>query len=487
MSLCRLQPLSRGLGFCPACDPHARRPIPLGARRRCLGAARHDLPTIPLADSEGPGTILARLLKRFGIAETATCRCREMARKMDLNGPRWCRAHLDEIVEHLLREASRRKWMRYVPLRRIAAKYLVLFAIATAERRGAKQTELKSLPVTSTRLAHAVAMPRYDNHKTNVLSIVWRTGWQDIRRRVQFALGDRYAVHEVVSDQSPAMEAWVRALPEGSLVINHASTINATRFIAIVAARPDIQFIAVNHCSLNHAARWPQYFETERRLLEASETYENLHYSCPDPNVKWHLLGYRRTMWWPNPVFVPEDREPRRLDRPCIAIVGRDDFMKGFPSQIFAMGLLKRLMPELRCVAIINHAPAHWFGRELAASCRIDLEILPWLSVDDWYRFLREEASIILQCSLAESFNYVTVEAALHGRPFVASLSIRHCPSEWFADHSRPESIAERAIEILRNYEVHSRMACELGMEIADRQNREFVSMIERIVESTHK
>jgi hypothetical protein len=47
---------------------------------------------------EGPGTRLMRLLRRLGFRHTQQCRCQDMALKMNIGGPQWCREHIDEIL-----------------------------------------------------------------------------------------------------------------------------------------------------------------------------------------------------------------------------------------------------------------------------------------------------------------------------------------------------------------------------------------------------
>lgn len=54
---------------------------------------------------EGPGTKLARWLKRLGFRQSKTCACRSMIVRMNSGGPKWCIENVEEIV-WALREAS---------------------------------------------------------------------------------------------------------------------------------------------------------------------------------------------------------------------------------------------------------------------------------------------------------------------------------------------------------------------------------------------
>ena len=79
----------------------------------------------------GPGTHLANLFKWFGIkAKEKGCGCRSYQKKMDKGGPQWCRDHKQEIIDHLAKEAKKRK----LPFIRLAAEKLVELAIRRAEK-----------------------------------------------------------------------------------------------------------------------------------------------------------------------------------------------------------------------------------------------------------------------------------------------------------------------------------------------------------------
>ena len=79
----------------------------------------------------GPGTHLKNMLGWVGIrAKEKGCGCQSMQKKMDKNGPQWCRDHKEEILDHLAKEAQKRG----LPFVRLAAEKLVDLAIQRAER-----------------------------------------------------------------------------------------------------------------------------------------------------------------------------------------------------------------------------------------------------------------------------------------------------------------------------------------------------------------
>jgi hypothetical protein len=83
----------------------------------------------------GAGTELKRILRRpiailgwLGF-DFSRCRCDERALIMDLEGPRWCRANVETIVEWL-REAAQQF---HLPFSYRGARFIILRAIRRAE------------------------------------------------------------------------------------------------------------------------------------------------------------------------------------------------------------------------------------------------------------------------------------------------------------------------------------------------------------------
>jgi hypothetical protein len=80
----------------------------------------------------GPGTELAKLLKRFGIDSSPQCQCRSMARKMDAWGPDECSRpeRIDEVLAVMRAEAAKRS----LPFLDTIGRMLIRRAIANARR-----------------------------------------------------------------------------------------------------------------------------------------------------------------------------------------------------------------------------------------------------------------------------------------------------------------------------------------------------------------
>lgn len=85
----------------------------------------------------GAGTELKKLLSRFGIEPTPTCRCREKAREMDAWGVDECERpeRINEIVAVMRAEAA----ARGLPFLDAAGRMLVRRAIANARRKESRR------------------------------------------------------------------------------------------------------------------------------------------------------------------------------------------------------------------------------------------------------------------------------------------------------------------------------------------------------------
>ena len=86
---------------------------------------------MPTTTTTGPGTHLKNMLAWFNIkAKEKGCGCKSLQKKMDKNGPQWCRDNMEEILDHLAKEAKKRN----LPFVRLAAGKLVEIAIRKAEK-----------------------------------------------------------------------------------------------------------------------------------------------------------------------------------------------------------------------------------------------------------------------------------------------------------------------------------------------------------------
>ena len=83
--------------------------------------------------SDGPGTELKKLLKKFGIHSQANCSCNKRADEMDNQGNDWVEENIDIVVDWMKEEARKRK----LPFLKTAGKILVRKAVANSRKKQA--------------------------------------------------------------------------------------------------------------------------------------------------------------------------------------------------------------------------------------------------------------------------------------------------------------------------------------------------------------
>jgi hypothetical protein len=316
-----------------------------------------------------------------------------------------------------------------------------------------------------------------------ILHLTFRKGWQDIARRSQFAFRAD-GLHEVSEDlPSPKSDDLRRRIQAGvKLVINHGFVFAADQFVRIAREFPRIAFVAVNHCALNHTLNSPQVWPGICAYRAAMPTLPNLWLGEPD----WlscladlfpaSIRG--RVVWWPNPVALPPSPATVRPDPPCILLACRSDVVKALPSQLCGMALAQRQRPSLRCVLSLANGSAP----KLIEATGGRIETAKYADAAGWARRLREEVSVAMQASMAESFNYVALDALGWGRPVVGSSAIRYLPPAWTCNPNDPRQIAAMILEHLDDYEARAAEARRVAEAVSGRQNAAYCQTIKGLL-----
>jgi hypothetical protein len=318
-----------------------------------------------------------------------------------------------------------------------------------------------------------------------LIRCVVKPNWQDLERRSRAALPDWDTV-ELVKPDGKILSNAIRQ-HGARLVISNAFAVRVPALMDLARKYPTVVFMGVDHSSLNHTLNYHQHFLDERQILEGTRELANLWYASPDRHAPWTKLGYQRYRWWPNPIYLPPYVPPPKLDRACVCIASRLDWMKGLPSQIAAAALIQR---STGCRVVVNlrdrDQPRYRSLLQHAHACQLEFEEPGWMDFDQWLRFLREEVSVLLQPSMSDSFNYATVDALSVGRPFVGSETIPHTPKDWrVRDPNDPAEIALITTRILGTRPIADR--CRLFAEqLAERQNVAHAKLIAEITSQAH-
>lgn len=324
-----------------------------------------------------------------------------------------------------------------------------------------------------------------DNADATIFHLTHRVNWQDVLRRSKFALHQHGIAVDGIELPKPNDKTMRKELSrrKPDIVFNHAFMLASKTTIELAREYPAIQFVSVNHSNQNHTYTWPQYLGEMRLILEATKTLPNLWLASPDAYMPWLDLGYERYTHWPNPVYLPPAPPipAPPSDPPTLAIVGRTDWMKALPTQIAAAALVQRKRP-LRVALLLNGEGSRKDGLyEHARACQLQYELPAWMPPEAWEAFLRDQVSVVCQPSMSESFNYVSLDGASYGRPFVGSEAIRHTPKPWRVKNPNDcYEIAAKLESILDDYPAASRMARAVAERIAERNNRAYAALVKR-------
>lgn len=341
----------------------------------------------------------------------------------------------------------------------------------------------EKVPGSNGRVCRDCLVPMQSISSLPIVHITHRTGWQDILQRSQ-ATGAQYHFVEIPITEKDHLQKAINLRP--AAIINHAFFEDADTFLVTARKHKNIAFAGVNHCSLNHAYRWPHYYTAIRKWLNAMEEIENVWYGGPDQFSSFEKFRpsiQERIVWYPNPVLIPPEASTNIPDPPTVVLACRDDWiMKCVPAQMVGMALAKQRRPEIQLqisLRFANKVIPHM--QALTNCCRTKFEWFEFLEPNDWYKKLANEASVVMQATDHESFGYVAIDAMGHGRPVVTGSSVKFAPRDWWVDTEAPEQIADKILWHLDHYEESSKLARETAEKTAEYQNTAHRNLLQRI------
>jgi len=347
----------------------------------------------------------------------------------------------------------------------------------------------EKVPGAKGRTCRECKVPMEANAVT-ILHITHRAGWQDIVRRSHYAFSTHDCNYTSKEVPKAGEKEIVAAINDGAKIVAHHAFASGDTdgFIKLAGRFPNVQFVALNHCSLNHTYRWPAFFDMMLKYTNAAKRLRNVWYAGPDQFCHYRDFApdhaKERFLWWPNPVMIPDAPSTIVPDPPLVMIACRDDLMKAIPAQMVAMALVKKQRPETKIAVslcfgdkMIPHL------QEFAKILDTKFEWWRYGSSDDWYRRLRENISIVMQVSAHESFGYVAVDAMGYGRPAVMGPSIVYGPDEWHCGTEQPKQIADVILGLLDNYAAASALARKTAEQVADSQNAAYTATIKKLLE----
>ncbi len=136
MTECALEQLDNSKWWCPTCDSKKKRLLPVEAHRKCPGKEWKSSRKPKQQTNNGVGDHLHDLIIKFTKElPKGGCGCEQLIAQMNQWGPNGCRKRMEEIADHMMDEADKRKWkLAKWPGTRTGAKLLVRWAIKKTEK-----------------------------------------------------------------------------------------------------------------------------------------------------------------------------------------------------------------------------------------------------------------------------------------------------------------------------------------------------------------
>lgn len=313
----------------------------------------------------------------------------------------------------------------------------------------------------------------------DILHVTPRPDWQRILSRGRFALGEHGIMATAAELVRPTAEALRERLSHDPprLVFVHAFNVPAAAVLSLARQHRDTRFVFACHSHETHLFTWAALFAEMRQALDATRMEPNIWYA--GPLTHWRELGYERAIRWEWPCRLPRWQEPPRIDPPTLLITSRVDLVKAIPAQLIAAVLLQRRHGCRVALSLpVETGPREQAIQDTIAAAGLMADRWHWAGEAEFERRLRERVSIVLQPSMSETFNYVSLEAGAAGRPWVGSAAIEHTPDGWRADPNDPADIARVGQWLLANYNDASFQARQIAERVTRRNNAAYADVV---------
>lgn len=246
------------------------------------------------------------------------------------------------------------------------------------------------------------------------------------------------------------------------LVFNHALQADPGRLRKFAKEHSWTDFVHVNHSALGHLERRdPKFCEKVTALIHAVRDEPNIWYASIDEPVIGRAAGLERSLHMPSPMPVLDAVPYRQVSEvPVVAMAGRIDPIKNQLNQLVALAMMKKVQIHL-CMAVPD-----WIKSMLRA-LRIEAFCPGMMDHAKWLEYLKTTPDVVLQCSYAESFNNIALEAMQMGVPVITSPAIRFGLPQIQADPNSPSDIVTSLTIALEKHRALSAESVNIAREVA--------------------
>lgn len=384
---------------------------------------------------DGPGTMLRKRLKAWGISSCAGCN--KTAREMDELGPDECHRQRERLASEILPRAK--QWMRKGEFRawfmsrfsdRVEDAVLTVAILKLIDDAVIESRELRQRRTVDVMVVIAQGVGQWHESQTGFSELLGDAG---ITNCTEYLPPNQPSeVEEALREISPKV-CIIRAMP-----------FTAAEVAGMADGWPDVRFVVVCHSLPSHLVVWKDTLGKFADFIRLSNEKPNVYLGTPDERVPWGRLS--KSIWLPNSTGEVPPGDDRGVIGPVdISLVGRRDTVKNVPNQIIAAAIANRTR-ECRLHLMISGGTADF--EALAKACDIDCFVHQWQPHEQHRLRVAGMIDIGMQAGFCESFNYVALEHLLSGKPVVGSPAIRFLPTEMQADPNDIDGMAEMILNL---------------------------------------
>jgi glycosyltransferase involved in cell wall biosynthesis len=260
------------------------------------------------------------------------------------------------------------------------------------------------------------------------------------------------------------------------LIFNHAIQADPVRLRKFAQNHSWTDVVHVNHSALGHLERRdPKFCEKVSALIHAVRDEPNIWYASIDEPMIGHASGLERSLHMPSPMPLLDAVPYRPISAvPVVAMAGRVDPIKNQLNQLVALAMMEKVQIHL-CMTVPD-----WIKSMLRA-LRIEAFCPGMMDHAKWLEYLKTTPDVVLQCSYAESFNNLALEAMQMGVPVVTSPVIRFGLPQIQADPNSPSDIAQSLRIALETHRELSEESVKVSGEVARTSVETFNASMSRL------
>lgn len=248
-----------------------------------------------------------------------------------------------------------------------------------------------------------------------------------------------------------------------------APFIDAAFLEKLAAAFPKVRFVVIYHSNLGFLSVDQFAMRSIPQFLDLQERTKNFAVGANSIELANSITAVSgiEMAWLPNIFHLPHvvRRTKPAWKRPLplhVGLFGASRVLKNWLTAAASVGILQRHVQ----VPVTLHVNS---GREeggagsrggidalLKLNTGVQLVEVPWLSVDDFRRYLYG-MDLLLQPSFTETFNNVTADGVYSGVPSVVSDAITWAPETWKARADSACDLARVSLALLRDSKAAAR------------------------------